>query len=215
MIAALLLLNQAAQNEPFAQEIAAFEKADRENPPAPGGIVFVGSSSIRLWTTLKEDFPKDNVINRGFGGSQIADSVRYARRIVTPYKPKIVVFFAGTNDIADGKSAEIVARDYASFVEVVREELPEAKFVYISISPAPSRWDKIETIRAANSLIQKFISRDKNQRFLDTFPLMLDEQGNPRPDLFVEDRLHLNSKGYALWRKTLAPVLEELKQSST
>jgi lysophospholipase L1-like esterase len=204
-----------AQENRFESEIAAFEKADLTAPPAPGGIVFVGSSSIRLWKTLDKDFPQYHVINRGFGGSYVSESVHFAKRIVTPYRPKIVVFFAGTNDIADGKTPETVADDYRAFVAVVREDLPSAKFVYISISPAPSRWDKVDAIRKANQLIQEGTREDKNQRFLDTFSLMLDAKGGPRPELFVEDRLHLNPSGYALWVKALTPVLAELADKPT
>lgn len=208
LLATLTLLTP--QTNPFEPEIAAFEAADKTNPPKPGGILFVGSSSIRLWTTLAQDFPAYNVINRGFGGSQIADSIHYAPRIVTPYKPKIIVFFAGTNDLAEGKSPQTVAADYQTFVKTVRTTLPDVKVVYIAITPAPSRWDNLPQVKEANTLIQTQIAQDKNQRFLNTAPLFITPEGNPRPELFVEDRLHLNPQGYKLWKTALTPVLQEL-----
>ncbi len=206
----LASLAQAPKANPFEPEILKFEEADAKRMPEPGGIVFVGSSSIRRWDTLKADFPKYNVLNRGFGGSQVADSVYYAKRIVTKYKPKIVVFFAGTNDIADGKSAETVFDGYKAFVREVRADLPKVKMVFIAISPAPSRWAKVDVMRKANRLIEEFSKRDKGLRFLNTFPQMLDAKGGPRPELYVADQLHLKPAGYAIWVKALTPVLAEL-----
>jgi lysophospholipase L1-like esterase len=198
---------QEPQAPPFEADIRRFEEADAKNPPAKGGIVFVGSSSIVLWKTLKEDFPGHNVINRGFGGSQISDSIRYAHRIVTPYEPKMIVFFAGTNDIASGKSAETVFADYKAFVGKVREKLPKAPIAYISISPAPSRWDKVEIMKKANGLIKDYAQKEKNLLFVDVFSQMLDERGGPRPELFVQDQLHMNDKGYVIWRKAVGAIL--------
>lgn len=208
IVAFLAVGAQTPQKEPpFESDIKKFEAADAKKPPAKGGIVFVGSSSIVRWKTLRKDFPGYNVINRGFGGSEASDSVRYAQRIVTPYEPKMVVFFAGTNDIANGKSAETVFADYCAFVAKVHEKLPNVPIAYISISPAPSRWDKVETIKKANSLIRDYAQSHRYLRFVDIFPLMLDEKGEPRPELFVEDRLHMNEKGYAIWKKALEPFL--------
>lgn len=209
LIAILALL----QTNPFEAEIRTFEAADKTNPPKPGGILFVGSSSIRLWKTLAQDFPAYNVINRGFGGSQIADSIHYTPRIVTPYKPIIIVFFAGTNDLAEGKSSQTVAADYQTFVKTVRTTLPDVKVVYIAITPAPSRWDNLPQVKEANALIQTQIAQDKNQRFLNTAPQFITAEGKPRPELFVEDRLHLNPQGYKLWKTALTTVLQELVKS--
>jgi lysophospholipase L1-like esterase len=206
-LAAPTLAGRGQEPVPFEADIKRFEAADAKNPPAKGGIVFVGSSSIVLWKTLKEDFPGYNVINRGFGGSQVSDSVRFARRIVTPYKPKMIVFFAGTNDIAGGKSAETVFNDYRAFVDIVRSELPTTRIAYISISPAPSRWSKLEEVKKANSLIRDYSLKERDLIFVDVFSSMLDEKGGPRPDLFGPDQLHMNPTGYAIWRKLVAPLL--------
>jgi lysophospholipase L1-like esterase len=201
------LRQEPVKPNPFEGEIVKYEEADRKNPPAHGGIVFVGSSSIRLWTTLKEDFPGKNVINRGFGGSQISDSVHFAKRIVTPYKPKMIVFFAGTNDIASGKSPKAALADFMQFVGVVRKELPKVNIAYISITPAPSRWEKIHDIKWANGLIKEYTQRGPNLQFVDVFSQFLDAKGGPRPELFVSDQLHMNPFGYAIWKKAVAPIL--------
>lgn len=202
-----LLLAFLIQAPPFEEDIKKFEASDAKNPPAKGGVVFVGSSSIRLWKTLKEDFPRYNVINRGFGGSQIADSVRYAHRIVTPYQPKMVVFFAGTNDVASGRSANELFSDYQAFVKKVREKLPTVPIAYISITPAPSRWDKVDVMRSANVQIETYAREGKNLVFVNVFKEFLTAEGKPRPELFVEDQLHMNEKGYAIWKKAVGPIL--------
>jgi lysophospholipase L1-like esterase len=192
---------------PFESDIEHFEAQDAKTPPIPGGIVFVGSSSIVRWTTLKEDFKNYNVINRGFGGSEISDNIRFANRIVTPYKPKVIVFFAGTNDIEAGKSADTVFEDYKQFVIKVRDKLPGVKIIYISISPAPSRWQHLGEMKKANSLIKGYSLHGHNLLFMDVFDQMLTPSGGPRPELFVEDQLHMNPKGYAIWMRALTPIL--------
>lgn len=211
VLAALLIAGipaKAGQGEaPFEADIKKFEAEDAKNPPKPGGIVFVGSSSILRWKTLETDFPGYNVLNRGFGGSQISDSVRFAERIVTPYKPRMVIFFAGTNDIAGGKSAEMVFEDYKQFVTKVQAKLPATKIAYISISPAPSRWSKLDEIKKANGLIKEYATHHKNLLFVDAFPEMVDSKGGPRPELFVEDQLHLSPKGYEIWVRDVKKIL--------
>ncbi|HLK13809.1 MAG TPA: GDSL-type esterase/lipase family protein, partial [Fimbriimonadaceae bacterium] len=139
--------------------------------------------------------------------SQISDSVRYADRIVTPYKPALIVFFAGTNDIAAGKSADTVAADYRKFVDKVRVKLPKVPIAFISISPAPSRWSKLEEMKRANRLIERYCRRGRNLIFVNTFPLMLDAHGGPRPELFVQDQLHMSPAGYRIWVKAVIPIL--------
>lgn len=199
---------------PFESDIEKFEAQDKVSPPAPGGVVFVGSSSIVRWTTLSEDFPEYNVINRGFGGSQTSDSVRFAKRIVTPYKPSMVVFFAGTNDIAAGKSAQTVFDDFQQFVDVVRSDLPDVPIVFISITPAPSRWDKLAIVKDANRLIKDYCRHHRNLRFVDLFKNYLSPSGGPRPELFVSDQLHMNPSGYVIWKKAIGPLLPAAAKKS-
>jgi lysophospholipase L1-like esterase len=193
---------------PFEKEILAFEAADRTNPPPAGGILFVGSSSIRLWKTLAADFPQHPVFNRGFGGSQIIDSVRYAERIVLPYKPRLIVLYAGGNDINAGKTPEQVFADYRAFVEKVHAALPSTRIAYISIAPNPARWAQVDRVRAANKLIEARTRTDARLAFIDVFPKMLGDDGQPLPNIYVADRLHMNAEGYNIWRGIVAPVLE-------
>ncbi|MDP3069597.1 MAG: SGNH/GDSL hydrolase family protein [Opitutaceae bacterium] len=185
-----------------------FTQADATRAPAPGGIVFVGSSSIVKWTTLTEDFPGLPVINRGFGGSELEDSLFYADRIVLPYRPRTVVLYAGDNDLNAGKTPERVHADFRAFVAKIHAALPKTKIVFIAIKPSPSRWKNIATIRAANALIAADCAKDPRLAYADIFTPMLGADGQPRPELFVKDMLHINAAGYALWQPVLAPLLK-------
>ena len=192
----------------WEKEISAFEAKDRENPPPRNAIVFVGSSSIRKWTTLVEDFPHHQVINRGFGGSQlIADSVHFADRIVLPYEPRFIVVYAGGNDIHAGKSPEQVFADFQAFVEKVRAKLPKTEIAYISIAGNPSRWAEVEEVKTANRLIADYIKDKPGLKFIDVFPRMLGSDGQPQPDIFVADRLQMNATGYKLWTEIVGTYL--------
>jgi lysophospholipase L1-like esterase len=188
-------------------DVQRFEAADRERPPAAGGVVFVGSSSIRLWPDLERDFPGVALINRGFGGSELDDVVGLADRIVVPYRPRLVVLYAGDNDLAAGRSPAQVFDDFRSFVALVRRELPGTRVAYISIKPSPSRWALVDRVREANRLIRDYTRSDSSLVFVDVFTPMLDASGQPRGELFVEDGLHMSAAGYALWRELVAPVL--------
>lgn len=187
-------------------EIRAFEACDRTNPPPQNGILFIGSSSVRLWKSLAQDFPGKPVINRGFGGSEIADSTAFAPRIIFPYHPRLILLYAGDNDLAAGKSPEQVVADYQAFVRVVRAQLPQARLAFISIKPSPSRWRLKDRIESANHQIAAL--KTKGLLFIDVYSPMLGPDGNPRPELFMPDRLHPNAKAYQLWRSIIAPYLE-------
>ena len=191
----------------WESEIRAFEDADRTDPPRSGGVLFVGSSSIRLWPDLQADFPGVNVIQRGFGGSQIDDVVNYAPRIVIPYKPTLVVLYAGDNDLAAGRAPEEIFKDYKSFVSIVRKALPSTKVAYVSIKPSGDRWALAAKMRATNSLIQNYAAKDSMLAFVDVFTPMLGPDGKPREELFAVDRLHMNRDGYAIWRELLTPIV--------
>jgi lysophospholipase L1-like esterase len=197
----------AAAPHPFESDINAFEAADKTNPPPQNPILFVGSSSIRKWTTLAEDFPGHKVINRGFGGSQLSDSIYYFDRIVLPYKPKMIVLYAGSNDIDAGKTPETVVDDCETLVRKVEGALPGAKVAFISINTSPLRWKEVEKVKEANRQIAAFMAKSEKRMFIDTFPAMLDSAGKPRRELYVWDRLHMNPKGYAIWTSIIAPFL--------
>jgi lysophospholipase L1-like esterase len=192
----------------WAEAIAKFEKEDRSMPPPKGGILFLGSSSIRMWD-LKKWFPDLPVVNRGFGGSQICDSTHYADRLVTIHQPRLVVFYAGDNDIAAGKSPGQVRDEFREFVEKVRQPQPELPIVFISIKPSIARWKLAEKMKEANRLIKEDAEELGNTKYLDVWPAMLNEAGEPRKDLFVDDGLHMNAAGYDMWATLLRPLLEQ------
>ena len=193
-------------------DIAAFEQADSVVRRRPGGVVFIGSSSIRLWDSMADDFPEVATINRGFGGSRVRDSTYYADRIVTPYNPSAIVFYAGDNDLFEGRTPAQVRDDFAAFVGKVRERLPDARIAFVSIKPSPSRDELLPQIREANALVREFAKSAPNVDYLDVFLPMLDAQGQPREELFVADRLHMNASGYAIWAGVVRPWLAAAPQ---
>ena len=209
----LTLFSRATQSaEPPKKEnrwektIRQFEARDAKSPPVKGGILFIGSSSIRGWK-LDDYFDDFSVTNRGFGGSQIADSTHFAERIVFPYKPKTIVLYAGDNDVAAGKTPKQVAADYGAFVAKVRGSLPKAKIVFIAIKPSIKRWALVEKMREANRLIRTIAEKDKRQAFVDIDKPMIGADGRPRRELFLKDGLHLNANGYKLWAMLVRPEL--------
>lgn len=212
-LVACLALVVAARAEPqaanrFEKEIVSYEAADKTNPPPQGAIVFTGASGIRRWTTLAEDFPGLTVINRGFGGSQISDSVYFAERIVIPYRPKTVVIQAGGNDINAGKTPERVFADFQAWVTKVRAALPDVRLVYLGQGPSPLRWAQREKQQQANQLVRDYIAKQKNMFFVDIWAACLGAHGEPRPELYVADRLHPSAEQYQIRAKLIRPTLE-------
>jgi len=191
----------------WQKEIATFEAMDITNRPPAECIVFVGSSSIRLWKTLPQDFPGFPVVNRGFGGSQLADSVNYAEQIITSYHPRQIVIYAGGNDINAGKAPELVFGDFAALAQKIHTQAPRAKIAYISSAPNPARWAQVDKVRRLNSLVSAYCQRH-GYTFINVFPLMLGLDGLPKPDIYVADRLHMNTNGYAIWREAVGPHLK-------
>ncbi|HSZ59342.1 MAG TPA: SGNH/GDSL hydrolase family protein [Tepidisphaeraceae bacterium] len=185
-------------SEKWEKEIRAYEAADRRDPPPQGAILFVGASGIRMWKTLAHDFPDEKVINRGFGGSEMADSVYYADRIVIPYKPRLIVIQAGGNDINNHKSPEQVLADFEAFVEKVRATLPDVRIAYLGMNPSPSRWAQRERQQKGNQLIKQYVAAEKNLDFIEFWDVLLGPDGKPREDLFIADRLHNNAAGYQI-----------------
>ena len=191
----------------FDAEVEKLVAADEGQSIEPGGVVFVGSSSIRMWD-LEKSFPAENYLNRGFGGSQICQSTHYFDVLVARHKPRLVVFYAGDNDIAGGKSPEQVHKDFRAFAEKLTEKLPEAKLVYIAIKPSVARWQLADKMREANKLIAAECGKHENFSFMDVWPVMLNDQGEPRKDIFLDDGLHLNDRGYQLWAELIHQHLE-------
>ena len=197
----------AAQTEAWKKEMAAFAAEDSERPFAPGGIVFVGSSSIRLWN-LTQSFPGIPILNRGFGGSHISDSIEHADRLILRHRPRLVVFYAGDNDIASGKLPSAVAADFKTLVGRIHQTLPQTRIAFIGIKPSLQRWKLIDRVREANAQIRRFAESDERIGFIDVDGPMLGWNEQPRADLFVEDGLHLSAKGYELWTALVRPFLE-------
>lgn len=192
----------------FAADIRRFEEADRARPPAPGGVLFVGSSTIRRWDT-EGSFPGLGVLNRGFGGSTYADVLYYVERVIWPYRPQTLLLYAGDNDLARGATPAQVTETLSALLREVRGVLPETRVLVVSIKPSPKRAALMDTQRDANRRIRGHLAglNDPRIEFVDLFDAMLGPDGQPRAELFVEDRLHLSPAGYALWTEIIGPRL--------
>jgi lysophospholipase L1-like esterase len=190
----------------WEEAMQTFEKADSANPPPKGGIVFFGSSSFRRWD-LEKSFPGMGLINRGFGGSQMSDAIRYLDRAVLPLEPRTIFVYEGDNDVGSGKTPEIVEADYRTFVEKARAALPEVKIVFVAIKPSIRRWELIDKAREANAKVKAITETDDRLEYIDVDTPLLDSNGQPRADLFVEDDLHLNDAGYEIWTELIRPYL--------
>lgn len=191
----------------WEQDVRRFEAMDAQAPPAKGAVLFIGSSSIRRWDTLADDFPQAAVINRGFGGSELRASTWYAGRLVIPHAPRQVLLYAGENDLHGGRSPAQVRDDFRAFILRLRRDLPAVRIAYLSIKPSPARRQWLGMPREANALLRAEAQAWDGVAFIDVSTPMLDAQGRPRESLFVEDRLHLNPAGYALWKRVITPYL--------
>jgi lysophospholipase L1-like esterase len=202
-----------AQDDPdparFDSEIEAFEQWDRKNAVPERPLLFVGSSSIRMWPTA-ERFPGLPVVNRGFGGSHISDVNHFAERIVFKYKPRAIVFYAGDNDIADAKTPERVMEDFEAFVGRVRKAGPGTPIVWLPIKPSLSRWNLWPEMQRANAMVEEYARSHDDVVYADLATPMMGEDRQPRPSLFLDDGLHLNETGYDVWTQALRPVLDEV-----
>lgn len=186
----------------------AFAAADKARSPQPGGVVFVGSSSIRLWNDLEKQFNDPvAIVNRGFGGSTLQDVTENVNYLVLPYKPRLVVVYAGDNDLAEGRSPQQVMTSFKDFVSAVRAELPQTRIAYVSIKPSPLRSRFMVQARESNALISAYCRATPNLDYIDVYSRMLDAEGQPRGDLFVADKLHMNEQGYALWKSVISAHL--------
>jgi len=205
-LALLLAAPVAAQDPRYEKEVAAFEAMDRTSPPPAGQIVFAGSSTIVDWDAAKY-FPDLTIINRGLWGSSMIDSVRLIDRIVLPYQPRLVVVYAGDNDIDSGQTSEDVTVQFERFVRAIHAKLPQTRIVFIGIKPSPQRWLTIDRARATNERIRTLCSRDDRLAYLDVDGVMLGWDEKPRKELYAGDGLHLSPQGYQLWTTLLRPFL--------
>lgn len=191
----------------FSEEINKFKSADSLKKPKPRSVLFVGSSSIGGWKTLTSDFRELDVLNRGFGGSHMSDLVYYMDDIVLPYHPNAILVYEGDNDIAAGKTPERILADYNIFLSRVLEKWPEKPIFFISIKPSLARIEHMENMAKANALIKTRSDELENLYYIDVFNAMLGEDGTPRKDIFIEDGLHMNEVGYALWTEIIREEL--------
>lgn len=199
----------AQKKFPFQDDILKFKKQDSIHFPEKGQVLFVGSSSFTKWTDIQDYFAGYKILNRGFGGSSLPDVIRYANDIIFPYQPKQVVIYCGDNDLAssDTVTSKIVFERFKQLFLLIRDNLPQAHVLYVSIKPSPSRQRLMPAMEDVNNRIKKYLSKKRRTGFVDVYHKMLMPDGNPMADIFVEDKLHMNARGYAIWQKAIQPYL--------
>ncbi len=199
----------AQQTAPFYSDIQHFKKQDSLHFPPAHAILFVGSSSFTKWTDVQDYFPGYTIINRGFGGSSLPDVIRYADDIIFPYDPKQIVIYCGENDLAasDTVTANMVFSRFTQLFDLIRNKMPKVPIAFISLKPSPSRANLMGKMTDANTMIKDFLKNKNNAAFIDVYSKMLNADGSPIKDIFIEDNLHMNAKGYAIWKKIITPYL--------
>ena len=206
----LLSFVLAKAQAPFYNDIQQFKKQDSIQFPAKQQILFVGSSSFTKWTDIQDYFPSYPIINRGFGGSSLTDVMHYADDIIFPYQPKQIVIYCGENDLAGEDTtvtSHIVFDRFKQLFVSTRQHLPNVAIAYVSMKPSPSRKHLLPKMEVANTLIKKYLSKQNNTAYIDVFHKMFNKDGTIINDIFIEDNLHMNAKGYAIWQKIIAPYL--------
>jgi len=198
----------SAQERPFQKEIEEFKTEDSQQAPPKNAIVFVGSSSFRLWKDVQQDFPGHKIINRGFGGSSLPHVIDYADEIVIPYKPRKIVIYCGENDFTKAEvTSEMVTERFVTLFNKLRDALPRAEIIFVSMKPSPSRQHLHTRMAASNAAIRDFLKTKRRTAYVDIWDDMLDAAGAPRKELYVKDMLHMNDLGYDIWQKEIAPYL--------
>jgi lysophospholipase L1-like esterase len=200
---------QEEHHPPLWDDIQDFKKQDSVSFPPKNAVLFIGSSSFTLWTDVQDYFPGYTIINRGFGSSTLADQIRYAKDIIFPYQPRQVVIYCGENDLAfsDTVTAVIVFERFKTLFQMIREKFTDLPLIYISMKPSPSRRHLLQMMREANQLIKDFLANQKNTVFINVHQQMLDANAEPVSEIFLDDSLHMNAKGYAIWQKAITPHL--------
>ena len=215
-VANFAIAQDAKQPNPFQPEIDAFAKADKINMPDEGKILFAGSSSFRLWKDVNDYFPGKPILNRGFGGATLLDLIQYSKETIIQYKPKQIFIYCGENDIADNDTVKPkdVFNRFKKLYSILRTQLPASTpIVFLSLKPSIARWSMHEKMAASNELIKSFVKTQKNIQFLDVYSAMLGADGQPFNDIFIADKLHMNTKGYAIWQKLISPLLLQGEKS--
>ena len=199
----------AAQVPAFYDDIQTFKKQDSASFPPKHAILFVGSSSFTKWTDVQDYFPKYKIINRGFGGSTLVDVIRYANDIILPYRPKQIVIYCGENDLAssDTVTSQMVLERFEELFTIIRKNDPSVPVAFVSLKPSPSRQHLWSKMVEANQLIKKYLGTKKKTAFIDVYTKMFNKDGTVMQDIFIEDNLHMNTKGYAIWKKIIQPYL--------
>lgn len=198
-----------AKAQPFANEIAAFKKQDSLSFPGTGKILFVGSSSFTLWKDVQQYFPEYPIINRGFGGSSLTDLIRYAPDVIFPYEPKQIVIYCGENDFAGDTNLypSQVAQRFFDLFNLIRSRYKKVPIAYISMKPSPSRQHLMARFNVANVMIKNFLKKKRRTAYIDVYKAMLKENGLPKDEIFLADKLHMNAEGYKIWKKIIEPYL--------
>ena len=204
------IINSSVGQDPkrCAEDIKKFEELDKQKP-SEGDILFVGSSSIRFWTTLQQDFPDYEVLNRGFGGSHMSDLLHYLDELVLKHKPRKVFIYEGDNDINDKEDSNAILKEAKEIVQKIHQELPNTKIIFISAKPSIARWNLKNQYLQLNYRLQSYANQYSYLDYIDVWTPMLDSRGNPMTDIFIEDNLHMNAKGYAIWQKVIGPYLKK------
>ena len=194
----------------FKDAIEAFETQDRADPPPPGAVLCIGSSSMRFWhDTLADDLQPVTLIGRGFGGSTMLDVLYFSSRVVVPYRPRAILLYEGDNDVDFGVSAARIMATFDQFMEVVRASLPETRLYLLAIKPSPARWDSWPVMKKANELLQQACADDPLMEYIDIASPMLGPDGLPLAEIFLEDKLHMNRRGYEIWTREVRRVMVE------
>ena len=211
IICSTLLMQTFVSAQPFIEEIKAFKKEDSLRFPGSGKILFAGSSSFTKWTDVQNYFPAYPIINRGFGGSSLTDLIYYAEDVIFKYQPKQIVIYCGENDFAGNDSLypAQVAQRFIELFNLIRARYKKVPIAYISMKPSPARQHMVPKFNVANVMIRNFLNTKKKTAFIDVYHKMLNEDGTPLKDIFVEDNLHMNAKGYAIWQKIIKYFLKK------
>lgn len=213
VIAFLLIVttSNAQPSIPFWNDIQQFKKQDSIAFPASNQILFIGSSSFTFWRDVQDYFPGYKILNRAFGGSQLLDLIRYRYEVIYPYQPKQIIMYCGENDIAasDTVTAEMATERFITIFKLIRAKYPAVPFAYVSMKPSVARKNLMGKYKAANTAIAAYLKTQKNCSFIDVYSKMLLPDGSPRNDIFVQDNLHMNAKGYKIWQKIMKPYLKK------